>query len=45
MAALSMEVGFPPGVINVVNGQGRVAGAALAAHMDVDKVDLYCLDA
>ncbi|GCD91111.1 aldehyde dehydrogenase [Nocardioides sp. LS1] len=31
------EVGFPPGVVNVVSG-GRDAGAALASHPDVDKV-------
>jgi aldehyde dehydrogenase (NAD+) len=28
----------PPGVINVVPGYGETAGAALAAHPDVDKV-------
>jgi phenylacetaldehyde dehydrogenase len=30
--------GFPEGVINVITGYGRTAGAALASHMDVDKV-------
>jgi acyl-CoA reductase-like NAD-dependent aldehyde dehydrogenase len=29
---LSSEVGFPPGVVNVVTGFGPEAGAALAAH-------------
>ncbi|KAJ5795384.1 uncharacterized protein N7518_003924 [Penicillium psychrosexuale] len=29
---------FPPGVINVVNGHGRVAGGALVTHPGVDKV-------
>ncbi|KIW72238.1 hypothetical protein PV04_00447 [Phialophora macrospora] len=29
---------FPPGVINIVNGYGRVAGHALASHLDVDKI-------
>lgn len=29
---------MPPGVVNVVTGFGETAGAALAAHMDVDKV-------
>jgi phenylacetaldehyde dehydrogenase len=31
------EAGFPPGVVNIVTGFGD-AGAALAAHDDVDKV-------
>ena len=31
------EAGFPPGVVNIVPGFGD-AGAALAGHMDVDKV-------
>ncbi|GAA4756884.1 aldehyde dehydrogenase family protein [Gordonia alkaliphila] len=31
------EAGFPPGVVNIVTGFGD-AGAALSAHMDVDKV-------
>ncbi len=29
---------MPEGVVNVVPGFGETAGAALAAHMDVDKV-------
>ena len=29
---------FPPGVVNIVTGFGETAGAALAAHDDVDKV-------
>lgn len=37
-AALTKEVGFPKGVINVVTGYGATAGAALALHKDVDKV-------
>ena len=32
------EAGFPPGVVNIVTGFGETAGAALAAHPDVDKV-------
>ncbi len=32
------EAGFPPGVVNIVTGYGEEAGAALAAHGDVDKV-------
>ncbi|KAJ5090605.1 hypothetical protein N7532_009289 [Penicillium argentinense] len=35
---LIKEAGFPPGVINILNGHGRVAGAALVQHPDVDKV-------
>ena len=38
MAALTKEAGFPPGVINVVPGFGATAGAAIAKHMDIDKV-------
>jgi len=37
-ARLVKEAGFPPGVINVISGFGKVAGAALSSHMDVDKV-------
>ena len=29
---------FPDGQVNIVNGLGQVAGAALAAHRDVDKL-------
>ena len=32
------EAGFPPGLVNIVTGYGETAGAALAAHWDVDKV-------
>jgi len=38
LADLAAEIGFPPGVINVVTGYGNTAGAALAAHPGVDKV-------
>ncbi|RSM06220.1 hypothetical protein CEP52_005855 [Fusarium oligoseptatum] len=37
-ATLIEKAGFPPGVINIVNGFGRTAGASLAAHVGVDKV-------
>ena len=37
-AQLVKEAGFPPGVINVISGFGKIAGAAIASHMDVDKV-------
>jgi len=38
MASLIKEAEFPPGVVNVVNGFGQTAGAAISSHMDVDKV-------
>jgi acyl-CoA reductase-like NAD-dependent aldehyde dehydrogenase len=38
LAELFMEAGGPPGVFNVVNGLGEVAGKALALHGDVAKV-------
>ncbi|KAL1961803.1 hypothetical protein VTN77DRAFT_1053 [Rasamsonia byssochlamydoides] len=37
-ANLIVEAGFPPGVVNIINGYGRVAGSALALHLDVDKI-------
>ncbi|MGP0222490.1 aldehyde dehydrogenase [Paenarthrobacter sp. NCHU4564] len=36
VADLAAEAGLPDGVLNIVTGTGRVAGAALAMHMDVD---------
>ena len=36
LARLAAEAGLPPGVVNVVTGLGPEAGAALAAHPDVD---------
>jgi gamma-glutamyl-gamma-aminobutyraldehyde dehydrogenase len=38
LAELFVEAGGPPGVFNVVNGLGEVAGKALALHNDVAKV-------
>jgi aldehyde dehydrogenase (NAD+) len=35
-AEIMHEAGVPPGVFNLVNGDGPSAGAALAAHPDVD---------
>src|SRR3569833_2474735 len=32
------EAGFPPGVLNIISGFGKVAGTAISSHMDVDKV-------
>ncbi len=32
------EAGLPPGVVNIVNGFGESAGAAIVAHPNVDKI-------
>ncbi|GLA66759.1 mitochondrial aldehyde dehydrogenase [Aspergillus tubingensis] len=37
-ANLIKEAGFPPGVINILNGRGTEAGAAIASHPGIDKV-------
>ncbi|GII76472.1 aldehyde dehydrogenase [Sphaerisporangium rufum] len=36
LAALALEAGVPPGVLNVVPGDGPITGAALGRHPDVD---------
>jgi aldehyde dehydrogenase (NAD+) len=38
LGELAIEAGFPPGVVNIVNGLGETTGAALVAHPDVDKI-------
>src|SRR3954463_7670517 len=38
LGELFLEAGFPEGVVNIVPGYGETAGAALAAHNDVDKI-------
>ena len=38
LGELVLEAGFPEGVVNIVTGYGETAGAALAAHPDVDKI-------
>ncbi len=38
LAELAAEVGFPPGVVNVVPGDGPTTGAYLVRHPGVDKV-------
>ncbi|MGH7248098.1 MAG: aldehyde dehydrogenase family protein, partial [Pseudomonadota bacterium] len=38
MADLAAQAGIPPGVFNVVQGIGEEAGAALAAHPDIDRL-------
>lgn len=35
------QAGLPDGVLNVISGFGPTAGAALASHMDVDKVNMF----
>src|SRR6202051_2168582 len=37
LGELALEVGFPPGVLNVLSGDGST-GAALVDHPDVDKI-------
>ncbi|KAI9797680.1 MAG: hypothetical protein M1833_005341 [Piccolia ochrophora] len=37
-ATLVKEAGFPPGVINIINGHGKTAGTALTTHLGVDKI-------
>ncbi|CAN1510626.1 PutA NAD-dependent aldehyde dehydrogenases [Rhabdaerophilaceae bacterium] len=36
IGALALEVGFPPGALNIVSGTGEAAGAALSAHPAID---------
>ncbi|KAG8413335.1 mitochondrial aldehyde dehydrogenase [Metarhizium acridum] len=38
LADLARQAGFPPGVLNIVNGFGRDAGSALAAHRGINKI-------
>ncbi len=38
VAELADEVGFPPGVVNMVPGPGRTAGARIAEHPGIAKV-------
>ncbi len=38
LAELCLEAGIPEGVYNVITGYGHTAGAALAAHPDVNKI-------
>ena len=38
LADLVREAGLPPGVVNIITGPGEPTGAAIAAHMDIDKV-------
>lgn len=38
MCELIQKAGFPAGSINLISGYGKTAGAAIAQHMDIDKV-------
>lgn len=38
LGELILQAGFPEGVVNIVPGFGKTAGAALAAHPGVDKI-------
>ncbi|HEV7715203.1 MAG TPA: aldehyde dehydrogenase family protein, partial [Steroidobacteraceae bacterium] len=38
LGQLIQQVGFPPGVVNIVTGFGDPAGKALVDHPDVDKI-------
>ena len=38
LAELIEDIGLPPGVLNVLPGYGATAGAAMSAHMGIDKI-------
>ncbi|NXE74434.1 AL1A3 dehydrogenase, partial [Cochlearius cochlearius] len=38
VGSLIKEVGFPPGVVNIVPGYGPTAGAAISTHHSIDKI-------
>lgn len=38
LAEVLVEAGLPPGVVNIVNGVGEVAGALLARHPGIDGI-------
>jgi acyl-CoA reductase-like NAD-dependent aldehyde dehydrogenase len=38
LAQLTIEAGFPPGVVNYVTGLGETAGAAIASHGGIAKI-------
>jgi acyl-CoA reductase-like NAD-dependent aldehyde dehydrogenase len=38
LGQLAIDVGFPPGVLNVITGGGSTVGEALVAHPSVDKI-------
>lgn len=40
---LALEAGVPPGVLNILTGDGPTTGNALSTHQGVDKVCLLLL--
>lgn len=38
LGTLIKAAGFPPGVVNLLNGHGNKAGTAIVSHPDVDKI-------
>ncbi|KAI0009641.1 aldehyde dehydrogenase [Xylariaceae sp. FL0662B] len=38
LAKLFKEAGYPPGVVQVLNGYGATTGNALTSHLDIDKI-------
>ena len=38
MGEITIEVGLPPGVVNIVTGPGSTVGEALVSHPDVAKI-------
>jgi aldehyde dehydrogenase (NAD+) len=38
LGELAIEAGFPPGVINLINGFGETAGDAMVVHPGIDKI-------
>jgi aldehyde dehydrogenase (NAD+) len=38
LATIFDEAGLPPGVFNLVNGDGAIVGAAIASHSDIEMV-------
>lgn len=38
LGELMIEAGFPPGVVNILTGPGIPTGAAMTAHMHIDKI-------
>ena len=41
LGEIACEVGFPPGVFNVITGGGSTVGQALVEHPGVDKIAFY----
>ncbi|KAK2107618.1 Aldehyde dehydrogenase 1 member A3 [Saguinus oedipus] len=38
LGSLIKEVGFPPGVVNIVPGFGPTVGAAISSHPQINKI-------